>query len=182
MVGPEVLAHTLNHATVNVQLANHFMKLKQWEKAEHYAEAAARSGAEWAMTCAQRCAEGREDWTAAESYARQASERYPEGGWATWFLFCKRTGHGDLQSARELAQQCLQPIDKRPVADKPVGIGYFHLKNHGKVPDARRYLKTAIDLPGVDEWGQALAADALRAVGDDAKVGKAADALPETKN
>jgi hypothetical protein len=53
----------------------------------------------------------------------------------------------------------------------------LYLKNHGKSEDARRYLRIAVELPGVDEWGKALAADRLRSLGDDdKKAGKGADA------
>ena len=41
-------------------------------------------------------------------------------------------------------------------------VGLF-LKNHGKPEDARRYLKLALGLPGVSEWGQAKANMSLRA-------------------
>ena len=89
--------HGLSHAGANVQLADHFMELKRWELARPFAEAAAQSGAGWAMVCAEHCAEGREDWQEAEGYARGITQRYPEGSWGKWFLFCKRTGHGDLR-------------------------------------------------------------------------------------
>ena len=36
--------HGLSHATVNVELAHHFMDQKQWDRARPYAEAAAQSG------------------------------------------------------------------------------------------------------------------------------------------
>ena len=54
----------------------------------------------------------------------------------------------------------------------PVGL---NLKNRGKADDARRYLKTAIDLRGVYEWGTGIAAIALRGLGDDKKAGEADD-------
>jgi hypothetical protein len=118
--------HGLSHAGANVQLANHFMELKRWGVVRPFAEAAAQSGAGWAMVCAERCAERLEDWAAAEGYARGVAERYPEGSWARWFLFCKRTGHGDLQAARAFAEEHLEPIDQRPDVANPVGIGYFY--------------------------------------------------------
>ena len=71
--------HGLSHAGANVQLADHFMELKRWELARPFAEAAAQSGAAWAMVCAERCAEGREDWPEAERTTHEPShERYPE--------------------------------------------------------------------------------------------------------
>ena len=117
--------HGLTHAQVSVQLANHFMERKQWEMATHFAEAAAETGAAWAMICAQRCAEGREDWVRAEEHARNVSQRYPKN-WARWFLFCKRTGHGDLQAARTFAEQHVQPADDQPELPGPVAVGYFY--------------------------------------------------------
>ena len=118
--------HGLNHSTVNIQLATHFMELKKWDQATHFAEAAAQSGSGAAMLCAQQLAEGREDWMAAERFAQQLSERYPDGSWANWFLFCKRTGHGDLQSARGFADKWLEPIDQRPDLADPATLGYFY--------------------------------------------------------
>ncbi len=270
--------HGLTHAEANVQLAKHFMDLKRWELAWPFAEAAAKSGAEWAMECAEQCAERRRDWPAAEGYARAIAQRYPERSWARWFLFCKRTGHGNLQAARTFAEQYLQSKDPSQNVPEPVAIGYFYwltgdrkkamtwfrkahestptahtcfnlillgdeigdtdtrdeavrmllqrfrsnapkacqiyailrksfydevkpasvdleaidevlrnvspaskglnsylvglyLKNHGKPEDARRYLKTAIALPGIHVWGRVHATDALRALGDDKKAG-----------
>jgi hypothetical protein len=83
------------------------MRLKQWDKALPYAEAAAQTWAGWAMLCASECNEGMGNWEQAELWARRTSERYPES-WSQWFLFCKRTGHGDLKAAQEHAEQYLQ--------------------------------------------------------------------------
>ena len=46
----------LDHAKVGVELAEHFMRQKLWDKAWPYAESAAESWAQWAMDCARRCA------------------------------------------------------------------------------------------------------------------------------
>ena len=58
----------LDHAKVRVEIADHYMGLKQWDKAKPYAEAAAQTWAGWAMDCAARCAEGEKDWERAESW------------------------------------------------------------------------------------------------------------------
>ena len=68
----------------------------------------------WAMICAGRCAEALEDWATAERYSQQISMGYPEGSWPVWFLLCKRTGHGDLKSAREFAESAPQIDQRRP--------------------------------------------------------------------
>ena len=96
----QVEDHGLDHAKVRVAIANDLMQSGRHAEAWPYAEAAARTGAGWAMTCAQNCAEGLEKWETAERYARASSERYPGSMWAVWFLFCERTGHGDIAAAR----------------------------------------------------------------------------------
>jgi tetratricopeptide (TPR) repeat protein len=92
--------HDLDHAKVRVSIANDLMKTGRYAEAWPYAEAAAQTGAGWAMTCAQNCAAGLKNWEAAEGYARASSERYPGSMWTVWFVFCERTGHGDIAAAR----------------------------------------------------------------------------------
>jgi tetratricopeptide (TPR) repeat protein len=100
----EYLAKTedagLEHAQVRVNIAEFLMKEGRYQEAQPYATAAASTWAGWAMACAQRCAEGLGDWETAERYARACSERYPGSMWSVWFVFCERTGHGDLAGAR----------------------------------------------------------------------------------
>ena len=79
-------------------IANDLMDRGKFAEARPYADAAAQTWAEWAMQCAQRCAEGRQDWEAAEGYARDRAGRYPNS-WSEWLVFCLRTGHGDLDAA-----------------------------------------------------------------------------------
>jgi hypothetical protein len=114
----------LNHAKARVAIANHFMQLGQWHKAQHYAEAAAATWAEWAMRCAQYCAEGMHNWGRAELWARRISERYPNFHAFVWLYFCKRTGRGDLQAARELAEQYIEDIGGAESAN-PEHVGIF---------------------------------------------------------
>jgi len=92
--------HGLDHAKVRVAIADDLMKDGRYAEAWPYALAAAQTWAGWAMTCAQNCAEGLEKWEAAEGYARASSQRYPGSMWNVWFVFCERTGHGDIAAAR----------------------------------------------------------------------------------
>ena len=48
--------------------------------------------------------EGLEEWDLAERYIRACSERY-EGSCASWYFWCYRTGHGDIDQAKAFAQQ-----------------------------------------------------------------------------
>ena len=86
------------------------MERKQWEKAEPYAEEAAKSGAGWAMLTAGACQEGLKNWDAAEEHVRNAATTYSDGK-VTWYCFCRRTGHGDLDSARQMASEFIDNFD-----------------------------------------------------------------------
>src|SRR5262249_23629965 len=97
----------LSHAQVRVTIAKHFMAEKKWEKAKLYADAAAASGAAWAMRCAADCYEGLKDWASAEQLMRSTSERY-QNSQADWFLWCVRTGHGDREAANKLAAEWIE--------------------------------------------------------------------------
>jgi tetratricopeptide (TPR) repeat protein len=100
----------LEHVQVQVQLADYYMDQGQWSKAKEYAEAAGESWAAWAMSCAQRCAEGMKDWRRAELWAQRQSDRYREqpDSLFRWYLFCVKTGRGDLQAARQFTEEALQ--------------------------------------------------------------------------
>ena len=81
------------------------------------------------MMCAGRCAEALEDWATAERYSQQISMRYPEGSWPVWFLLCKRTGHGDLKSAREFAEAHLKSTNEDPKMVNRAEVSYFYWLN-----------------------------------------------------
>jgi tetratricopeptide (TPR) repeat protein len=121
--------HGLDHATVRVAIADDLMKDGRYAEAWPYAEAAARTWAGWAMTCAQNCAEGLEKWDTAEAYARASSERYPGSMWAVWFLFCERTGHGDLAAARAFTKDISSELLENPdlTTDSLLLVSYVQL-------------------------------------------------------
>jgi tetratricopeptide (TPR) repeat protein len=100
----------LEHVQARVQLADYFMEQGKWSEAKDYAEAAGESWAAWAMSCAQRCAEGMKDWPRAALWAQRQSERYPElpDSLFRWYLFCVKTGRGDIKAARRFTEEALQ--------------------------------------------------------------------------
>ncbi len=116
----------LDHARIRVDIADYYMGLKQWAKAKPYADAAAQTWAQWAMDCAGRCAEGQEDWVQAELWYSRVAERYPDFDWAGWYLFCKRTGRGKLEAAREFAEQYITANANRPEKLLPEYAGCFY--------------------------------------------------------
>jgi HEAT repeat protein/tetratricopeptide (TPR) repeat protein len=94
----------LNHAQARVRIARELMEQKQYRKALPFAEAAADSYAAWAMLCACECNEALGELDRAELWVRRVSERYP-GSRAAWFQWCKKTGHGDVEAARKVAER-----------------------------------------------------------------------------
>ncbi len=116
----------LDHSHVRIHIAEHYMELKQWDKARPYADAAATTGSAASMLCAARCAEGAGDWARAEAMHMAVTERYPEGQWADWYFFCKRTGHGDLTAAREFVNQHVTMRAERPDLQNEEYTGYFY--------------------------------------------------------
>ena len=116
----------LEHAQVQVQIANKLMKEGRWEEAKPYAESAAATWAAFGMECASTCAEGLKEWDQAELWMQRIGERYPKNGWARWYIFCKRTGHGDLASARALAEAHLREIANQPETGEITKIGFFY--------------------------------------------------------
>jgi tetratricopeptide (TPR) repeat protein len=117
----------LDQAQVRVELANHYMSKKQWDKARPYADAAAATGAGWAMICAQTCAEGRKDWAQAEQWARATSERYPDISWDRWYTACIRTGVGDVEAARAFTNQWVSANAQGASPDVADRIASFYL-------------------------------------------------------
>ena len=102
------------------------MKEGRWGEAKPHADAAAASWAAFGMECASACAEGLKEWDEAELWMKRLSERYPKNGWARWYLFCKRTGHGDLASARALAEEHVQEVASQPEPGELTKIGFFY--------------------------------------------------------
>jgi tetratricopeptide (TPR) repeat protein len=99
----------LNHAMMCSNLARDLMDLGQWKKALPYAERAAQSYSASGLTTYAGCQEGLLDWAKAESATRAVQERYRES--LEWYFFCRRTGQGDLDAARQSAQARVERED-----------------------------------------------------------------------
>jgi tetratricopeptide (TPR) repeat protein len=116
----------LDHARARVDIADYYIGLKEWDKARPYAEEAAATWAEWAMSCAARCAEGEKDWKRAETWYSRITERYPSSSWAVWYFFCKRTGQGDSAAARASVDGYLAGVADQPSQQNEEFPAYYH--------------------------------------------------------
>jgi len=116
----------VDQARIQEQIADHYMSQGEWAKARPYANAAGATWARSAMTSAWRCAEEMKDWQNAELWARRITERYPESSWDEWFLFCKRTGHGDVESARAFAERYVAAVSDRARIANSQDLGFYY--------------------------------------------------------
>lgn len=122
-------AETYAQGVIRVMIARHFMKQKQWETAWPYAETAADTiGTFQALLCVKDCAEGLQNWDAAEQYARQFSQtRGDVQIW--WYLWCKRFDRGDEEAANEAALIYMESVTE-PTADQWLNtFAAYHLIN-----------------------------------------------------
>ena len=151
----------LDRAQIQMKVANHLMDERRWKDAEPYAEGAAQSWASFGMDCARRCYEGLEDWDKAELWVQRQAERYPDQAWAAWYLFCLRTGHGDVEAARSFTARYIESVGQRATGPQRIAFGCFHLMN-GQKPEALAMFRGCdgeVLAPGV--LFAALTADAL---------------------
>lgn len=123
----------LEASSVHNQLARYHMDRSEWQKAVGDADAAAGSGAAWAMLTAARCHEMLGEWDQAESLMRATSERYEERTFE-WMLWCYRTGHGDASAADECARKRFEALDAKapPLTLDRIGVYYLLRKEPAK--------------------------------------------------
>ena len=119
---PDGAVEGLNSFHVRESIALHFMERKQWEKAEPYAEENAKTGGGEALLLAGGCQEGMQNWDAAEERVRNAATTFTQQKVA-WYCFCRRTGHGDLDAARQMAREFVENFDPNN-ADWSAKSGY----------------------------------------------------------
>ncbi len=88
----------LTKAWVRKDISKFYRQQNQFEKALPFAKQAAQTWAAWAMIEASNVYEAMHQWDKAEVWIRRTSERYPEES-IDWYLWCRRTGRGDLDAA-----------------------------------------------------------------------------------
>ncbi|MBD3675832.1 MAG: hypothetical protein HUJ26_20175 [Planctomycetaceae bacterium] len=101
----------LEHASTNSAIARHYLDQGEPEKAEPYAEAAASTGASWAMSVAADVQEALRNLESADRYHRTNYLRYNKG--MEWYWFRMRSGFGDLQETGQiLLEQNRDQLDR----------------------------------------------------------------------
>ncbi len=105
----EFASHGLDHAQAANDIANRLMYRGRFDEALPWAEQAAQSGAGWAMTTLAACYEGLGRLPEAEHMIRRVAHRY-EASQLNWYLWCRRTGYGDVVAAADFAAEQLAAV------------------------------------------------------------------------
>lgn len=110
-------SYGLEKATTQTKLAELLMREGKWSEAMEHAEEAAGTYSGWGLMLASRCSEGMEDWESAEQYCRQAAEHYGGSSGDNWYMWCARTGKGNLRESKEFAEQCWKDLPRPQYTD-----------------------------------------------------------------
>jgi tetratricopeptide (TPR) repeat protein len=106
-----------NDAEVHHELADAWMRRGDFERAQPHVDMAAKSDRNLGLRIAIRCAEGREKWNEAEQLVQSLSRQSPDRA-ADWYFWCVRTGRGDIEAARQLAEESWKMLPDFPSADQ----------------------------------------------------------------
>lgn len=116
----------LEHGRVCDLIARYYMVRKNWKKAVGFAEGAAETYSCWGLFSAADCYEGMHRWNESEKLRKAAAERYDQPNHTLgWYLFCRRTGHGNVEAARTAYRAVY--TTKGGVRGDPVGVAVFFL-------------------------------------------------------
>lgn len=88
----------LEHAQVQVQIADYYMGQRRYREAIPFADAAAETGAGWGSLCAAAAHTGVGDFDHAEQLYAEVYQHYGDTPYE-WYGWCVRTGHGHRDDA-----------------------------------------------------------------------------------
>lgn len=79
----------------------------QWKRAKGFALQYAQTYSAAGLTVATVITEGLAEWEESEEWVRALSTSYPSNQGLHWYLWCRRTGRGDVDAAKRYAEQFL---------------------------------------------------------------------------
>ena len=130
-------SYGLEHSQIRIRIAQYYCALDDWEKALAYAEKAAQSYSNTSLRIAGECHERLANWAEAERYFQANARRYRMCS-LRWYYFCRRTGHGNLEGAKKLAQAYANEAVKfnKTRRFNKIGIYYLLGNEHKKALDS----------------------------------------------
>src|SRR5205823_3005928 len=78
-----------------------------------YAEAAARTGAEWALLCRAQCKVGLKQFDEANDLYQSSAIRYPANSTFEWYLACRASGKMDIVTAEKEVRAVIERAGDR---------------------------------------------------------------------
>jgi tetratricopeptide (TPR) repeat protein len=117
----------LEQASIQDQIANHFLEKHDYQQAVTYADAAAESYSGWSMLTAARCHEMLGEWNKSEQLVRAVTLRYEDSDWMYW---CHRTGRGDVAAADEAVRKQLEGVGTAVYSREYMRISIYYLLAH----------------------------------------------------
>jgi|GEM_PF-3098027 len=108
----ELPSFGLEEAQTAEKLAYYYMGQEEWNKARPVALRAAESYSAWGLICGSRCLEALGEWEESETHLKNMIERY-NGSYFDWYLWCRRTGHGDVDAARTTFLDSLNSMSEK---------------------------------------------------------------------
>lgn len=117
----------LEHDHVRAQIAGHYMRLNEWEKALPYALEAAQSWAAWAMVGAADCYEGLGDDENEGLWRGRLAERYPsQEDSLELYFWSRRSGVGNAPAMSRLLDPSMADWAGEPPSRKQHRVGVFY--------------------------------------------------------
>jgi len=99
------------------KLVRYFSERKEWKKALRSIRDRSIQGSQ---SLTARCYEGLQDW-------KEAEKVYQDAGGLHWFMFCRRTGEGDLESSRDAARARIENLDPEYRANQRYELMTYYL-------------------------------------------------------
>lgn len=127
--------YSLGHASIHQHIAKDYMEKGRWSAAEPHALAAAQTWSAWGLNLASQVCEGLGKWQESERWIREETVKYPTSSGMNWYLWCRRTGRGDRQHARQYAVDFL-PLPWLALPESDVYYPFLNDMFEGRYEDA----------------------------------------------
>jgi tetratricopeptide (TPR) repeat protein len=115
----------LEHSVVQDELAVGFSDIGDWQKAKPYALAAAQTYSERSLKYGSYITEGLGEWEISEQMAHASAENYATNDGAGWYVWCRRMGRGDVNSAEQLAEKYFALPHPHPTEESYMLTGLY---------------------------------------------------------
>jgi tetratricopeptide (TPR) repeat protein len=118
----------LQASLVQEEIAYYYMEKGDFKSADPYATAASQTASAGGMFCEADADTGLGNYDAAETLYKEEIDHYSDTPWR-WFRWCERTGHGDLQGARNAYESFVAQKGERMTSEDMIDLACTQLGN-----------------------------------------------------